>query len=129
MDKEGFSCVILWFFAIPCLTILLIIDSVLFFGSICPECKVILIIGMVLNTISILSFIGIVFFSISFAKSASNSKWESVGYCGNHFDYHWFRIQIMDLPNRNWSTARNDARIRARQFYEYVGFVNTKHEI
>ena len=79
MDKEGFSCVILWFFAIPCLTILLIIDSVLFFGSICPECKVILIIGMVLNTISILSFIGIVFFSISFAKSASNSKWESVG--------------------------------------------------
>ena len=78
MDKEGFSCVILWFFAIPCLTILLIIDSVLFFGSICQS-KVILIIGMVLNAISILSFIGIVFFSISFAKSASNSKWESVG--------------------------------------------------
>ena len=49
-------------------------------------------------------------------------------YCRNHFDYHWFRIQIMDLPNRNWSTARNDARIRARQFYEYVGFVNMKYK-
>ena len=78
MDKEGFSCVFLWYFAIPCLTLLLIIDSVLFFGSIFQS-KVILVIGMGFNAISILSFIGIVFLSISIAISPSNMNWESLG--------------------------------------------------
>ena len=75
MDKGYFLGFL--FIATFILAILLIIDSVLFFGSIC-RIKVVLIIGMGFDAIAILSFIGIVFLSLLMAQDSSN-MWKFIG--------------------------------------------------